>query len=406
MYKWKSKIVCFIIGFFVLTNCSDSTSKSYFDAVSIKDSEGNYACADKNGEYLMYSNRKKVDAWETFRILFNEDSTVVIETSEFAKIRLNDNGNLVFGSSEDKKFEPFVLTQIDSLHFTFRTVSGKPVFKDSLEQLSAGTATSEPEIFQIVPVSKTQEFFSVTEYLVLILSFVFILFSLVFFIFYRKYKWSIVLLVIGGLVLRIFIAMLDPFLHVWDEQFHALVAKNMMEHPFSPMLYQNQDLAGGGFSWISSHIWLHKQPLFLWQMALSMKVFGVSAFAARIPSILLSTLVIGFIYRVGSLIANKNVGYYGAVLFAVSNFCLTLVAGGYATEHNDIAFMFYISASIWAWVEYKNTDSIKRKYVYLILIGLFSGAAVLTKWLVGLLVYSGWGVSILVNRKERIKIKN
>ncbi len=28
-------------------------------------------------------------------------------------------------------------------------------------------------------------------------------------------------------------------LHDWDERYHALVAKNMIEQPFKPMLYKN-----------------------------------------------------------------------------------------------------------------------------------------------------------------------
>jgi len=47
----------------------------------------------------------------------------------------------------------------------------------------------------------------------------------------------------GALGVRIFAAMLDPFLNTWDEQFHALVAKNMMANPFKPMLYAESHFA-------------------------------------------------------------------------------------------------------------------------------------------------------------------
>jgi 4-amino-4-deoxy-L-arabinose transferase len=52
---------------------------------------------------------------------------------------------------------------------------------------------------------------------------------------------------------------------------------------------------------------------------------------------------------------------------------LELVAGRYSTDHNDLSFLFYVTASIWAWFEYQHTQN---KY-YLVLIGLFSGCAVL-----------------------------
>ena len=105
----------------------------------------------------------------------------------------------------------------------------------------------------------------------------------------------------------------------WDEQFHALVAKNMMSAPFEPMLYKNLLLPAFDSDWTMGHIWLHKQPLFLWQMALSMKIFGVNVIALRLPSLLMSTAVTYLIYRIGSVTINKSAGFYGALLFAFSN---------------------------------------------------------------------------------------
>ena len=52
----------------------------------------------------------------------------------------------------------------------------------------------------------------------------------------------------------------------------------MMEDPFKPMLIKNPLFPYHYGDWWNCHIWVHKQPLFLWQMALSMKIFGVSTF--------------------------------------------------------------------------------------------------------------------------------
>ena len=43
----------------------------------------------------------------------------------------------------------------------------------------------------------------------------------------RATRVSFVLLLVGGLGLRLLAARLDPYLNLWDEQFHALVAKNL-----------------------------------------------------------------------------------------------------------------------------------------------------------------------------------
>jgi 4-amino-4-deoxy-L-arabinose transferase-like glycosyltransferase len=194
------------------------------------------------------------------------------------------------------------------------------------------------------------------------------------------------LLFAGALLLGFFIAALDDFLIIWDEQYHALVAKNMLRNPFMPLLYADPPLEYDYRNWIANHVWLHKQPLFLWQIALSLKFFGINALAVRIPSIIMHALAALMVYRTGKIIHNEKTGFYGALFFTVSYYLLGLVAGKITTDHNDTAFLFYVTASLWAWFEYR--ESGKKRW--LILTGLFSGFAVLVKWLVGLLVYAVW----------------
>ncbi len=99
----------------------------------------------------------------------------------------------------------------------------------------------------------------------------------------KGYKFALFVIIIFGFFLRILTAKLDPFLHPWDERFHALVSRNLMHSPFKPMLRafpvtDNFDIN----EWCCNHIWLHKQPLFMWQMALSMKAFGIKILNSRI----------------------------------------------------------------------------------------------------------------------------
>lgn len=232
---------------------------------------------------------------------------------------------------------------------------------------------------------------------------VFILLCSIVYFQFNKTKISLLLLFLGALGLGYFIANLDPFLILWDEQYHALVAKNLTNNPFKPMLYSNPIMDYDYRNWTANHIWLHKQPLFLWQIALSLKLFGYNALAVRLPSILLHAILPLMIYRIGKISCTATVGYYGALFFTVAYFPLELVAGRFSTDHNDVAFLFYIVASFWAWFEYQHT----KKSYWLILIGLFSGFAVLVKWLVGLLIYAVWFFTIGVNDKKNwIKINS
>ncbi len=217
-----------------------------------------------------------------------------------------------------------------------------------------------------------------------------------------KTKQSLLLMVLGSIGLGLFFAMLDPFLNIWDESYHALVAKNMIDHPITPMLYKTPILDYDYKLWTDNHIWIHKQPLFLWQMALSMKIFGINELSVRIPDVIMHAIIPLLMYRIGKISTNDSrIAFFGALFFSVAFYPLELVAGTFATDHNDTAFLFYIFASFWAWFEYTQSE----KPYWLVLIGIFSGCAVLVKWLMGLLVFVCWGFTLLFNKENLFRLK-
>jgi len=151
-------------------------------------------------------------------------------------------------------------------------------------------------------------------------------------------------------------------------------------------------------SWSSSHIWLHKQPLFLWQMAFFVKIFGASEMAIRIPDIIAHGLLLLMIYDLGYMIKNKLTGFLAAIVFAYMRFPLIYAAGIEATDHNDYMFLFYVTASFWAYFKYESTSQIK----FLILLGVFTGFAVLVKWLTGFLVIGVWYTYLFLFERKSI----
>ncbi|HLO69420.1 MAG TPA: glycosyltransferase family 39 protein [Flavipsychrobacter sp.] len=227
---------------------------------------------------------------------------------------------------------------------------------------------------------------------------VFLLATGLFFHLRGEYKKAIISLFLAAVSFRIFAIYLDPFLHDWDEKFHALVAKHLINDPFTPILRPQSILPNNGIDWCCSNIWIHKQPLFLWQMALSMKIFGVNEFVMRYPSMLLGSLMVPITYRISNLLTNnKDISFSAAALLCVSYYSLDLISGRMGMEHNDVAFCFYILASIWAYLEFLREKSWKCA----ILIGVFAGCAILNKWLTGLLVYAGWSINLLMDIKEK-----
>lgn len=216
------------------------------------------------------------------------------------------------------------------------------------------------------------------------------------------HPWILCLLFVTAFLIRFLFARADPFLHNWDERFHALVARNLVHDPLEPMLIANPIAAYDFRDWKANHVWLHKQPLFLWQMALSLKVFGTSELALRLPSVLMGSLLVLLTFRITFLLtADTAVALLAAVLLCFSNFHLALVAGIRAMDHNDVALGFYVLASLWAFSEYRRRPA----WGWAALVGAFAGCAVLNKWLVGLAVFLGWGIDILVSAMRRSGVR-
>jgi 4-amino-4-deoxy-L-arabinose transferase-like glycosyltransferase len=244
-------------------------------------------------------------------------------------------------------------------------------------------------------------YFNNPQLVLLILAFAFIALSGIFKVL-DKYKWAILSLFVASLAINFFAGISDPYINLWDERFHALVAKNMLLHPFQPMLYNDPVVDMDYNSWVISHIWLHKPPLFTWQIALSFKIFGVNELALRLPSIIMASLLVFAVYRMGKLTVNKSTGYYAALIMITSFFLIELVSGQRGIDHNDVSFLFYVTTSIWAWIEYSYSG--KNKWIYII--GLFAGAAVLCKWLTGLLVFFIWFIDLIQRKDERTNFGN
>jgi len=189
---------------------------------------------------------------------------------------------------------------------------------------------------------------------------------------------------------HLYASFLDPYLNHWDECFHALVAKNMLDFPFTPMLHREPALPLSD-NWAQNHVWLHKPPVFLWLMSLSMKIFGTTVWAVRLPSALLLSLLAPILLRMGTLIHSRPAGVISALLSIFCYYLFDLGNGTIATDHNDAAFIPLVCASFWAWLEYQENP--QRKWLRAI--GVFAGLAVLTKLYLGFLIFLPWGLLIL-----------
>jgi 4-amino-4-deoxy-L-arabinose transferase len=213
----------------------------------------------------------------------------------------------------------------------------------------------------------------------------------------EKYNLAAMVLVLFSVLLGIYIAS-TPYLQPWDERYHALVAKNMMNHPLLPTLYENPILSFDYKQWAGNHIWVHKQPVTLWGISLSLKMFGTGILAVRLSSILMAAGCVYLIFLIGKRLFNSRVGLLAAYLFSINGLVLELVGGRMATDHVDVFFMFFVTLSIYCAICFAQT----RKFWWNILCGLFIGMAILCKWLPALIVLPVW-LSLVVYYKQSFR---
>ncbi|MFZ1705383.1 MAG: glycosyltransferase family 39 protein [Saprospiraceae bacterium] len=196
---------------------------------------------------------------------------------------------------------------------------------------------------------------------------------------------SLLFVLLAGLILRIYVSC-DFYLHEWDERYHALVAKNILENPFKPMLYIQPLLDYDYRSWSDNHVWVHKQPVPLYTMALSLLLFGVNEIALRIPSIILSTLGIWTTFKIGKLLYSEKIGFIAAFLYSINGLIIEQTAGRVATDHIDIFFCSFIGFAVY----FLLTFSKNKNHWYFFGGIIFTSLAILSKWLPALIVLPIW----------------
>jgi 4-amino-4-deoxy-L-arabinose transferase-like glycosyltransferase len=174
----------------------------------------------------------------------------------------------------------------------------------------------------------------------------------------------------------------DQYLHKWDERYHALVAKNMMQHPLKPTLYETPLLKYDHKVWYANHIWLHKQPLPLWLISFSYYLFGIGDLQTRIPSMIFFVLGIFITYTLGKELFNKNIGLLAAFFHAINGLIIEMASGRIATDHYDSLYLVLIEIAIL----FALCNSRSKNILYSVLSGAFIGFAILTKWLPCLIV--------------------
>lgn len=187
-------------------------------------------------------------------------------------------------------------------------------------------------------------------------------------------RWALAILLLCAGLLRLGPS-LDPCLHEWDERYHALVAKHLLDDPFTPQLYTDPALPHDDANWTQARIWLHKPPLALWCIALSLKFFGLHPWAVRLPSILFSCLAVLLCHALARSMASSRVAFWSALLFAINGHLVELASGRTSTDHIDALLVVFVLAGVFA----SKRMAGDRSYIWAVVCGGCMGLAFLTK---------------------------
>lgn len=171
-------------------------------------------------------------------------------------------------------------------------------------------------------------------------------------------------------------------LNPWDEAIHAIVARNVLDHPLRPTLvdvpYASYDFA----NWGDNHVWLHKPILPFWQIALSFALLGVNTLALRLPSALLATGAVWLTYLIGKELFDRRAGLIAATLQAFCPALTYLVHGYLFGDHVDVALLFWVEASVYCLTRAMRTGA----WGDVLLMGVVQGLAFLSKSYLGFAV--------------------
>lgn len=153
---------------------------------------------------------------------------------------------------------------------------------------------------------------------------------------------------------------------------------------------------------IDYEVFTEKPPLFFWLQAISMNLFGVGEYAARFPNALFGVFSLVLVYLIGARIHNARFGFFWALFYFGSILPHLYFKSGII----DPVFNFFIFLGIYSLILHswkkngaEGVSLSKSSIYYLILAGVSTGLAILTKGPAAFLITSlVLGVIFLVKK--------
>ncbi|MBI4091336.1 glycosyltransferase family 39 protein [candidate division WWE3 bacterium] len=174
---------------------------------------------------------------------------------------------------------------------------------------------------------------------------------------------GLLLIMFSGLV---FLNLGSNHLIPWDEAIYAKIAKNMVRSGDFLVL-----------RWQPDKIWYEKPPLYMWLSSITMSLVGFNSWGVKLPSAVFSLGTVLLIFFMGKSMFDSYTGFLGSLILLTTTHYLYYSRIGML----DVTLTFFLTASVFCYFLFRRN----RSYKYLIVSGLWAGAAVMTKGIVGFL---------------------
>lgn len=126
-----------------------------------------------------------------------------------------------------------------------------------------------------------------------------------------------------------------------------------------------------------------KPPLFIWFQVLSMKIFGINEFAARLPNAICGIVTLLVLFNIGKKLHSSRLGVIWVLFYACSFTPFFYFKSGII----DPWFNLFIFLGIYFFIESIPISENRNQSLFAVLSAFFCGLAVLTKGPVGFLIF-------------------
>lgn len=171
----------------------------------------------------------------------------------------------------------------------------------------------------------------------------------------------------------------------WDEAWYGVISRNILE-------------SGDWFNlWFNGRGFYDHPPFVFWLQAISIKIFGETEFAVRLPSFILGVATLVVLVMLSNKLFGKLTGVFAALALITSPWFLTRSLTG----NLDIPLTFLFVATFYLAIKLSDSSR-KTELGYLILYSISLGFLFLTKSLIPFTILP---VSFFLLRKK-INVKN